>query len=278
MARASSSSPKNRASSDQEVRIEIGSTKHKGHTIFWRRTLHKEGIVTAYGPELLHQISNDKKITPEQEEAAAKLSSVTLLYRREEVNLEDGLVSKVGWNFGEDGWRVQHGEAARRRLQGRWQDRLTQALWFSVQHIKMHSDEFYEFEAKLSDGKRICDVMLRAIQNGNTSELELLMKVICEVNASANRPESRNWRVANAVRRAAKRHGRVPTCSEALIAYSEIMNRGVLIGEDPSEYPPRLDACGKIINEIPPDYVDYSERTFRDAIVDAGLGWMLARR
>jgi len=39
-----------------------------------------------------------------------------------------------------------------------------------------------------------------------------------------------------------------------------------------------LDACGKIINEIPPDYVDYSERTFRDAIVDAGLGWMLARR
>lgn len=158
----------------------------------------------------------------------------------------------IGVTISGDSWKLQHGESARRGLQGLWKNQETQLLWASVQHLKMHANEFYDFEADCSDGKRICDLLLRCINSGETKELDLLGKVIREVEASAKRQE-RNWRVALAVKQAAKEQMKPPTSSEVLQAF--------------------LNSSGHDLPEA-----DYSERTFRDALVGAGFSWLLATK
>jgi hypothetical protein len=81
--------------------------------------------------------------------------------------------------------------------------------------------------------------------------MDLLAKVIEEVAKSAKRQE-RNWRVAQAVKLVAKRTGKPPTSADALTAYLDL------------------------INQDSPEIVDYTDRTFREALAGAGFGWLLA--
>jgi len=215
--------------------------RDRGRTIQVVRLVTAQRETITYGPPPPNN--------PDEEEGF--LASSRIHIRRQlESRWERGKL--LGVTIGGDRWKLEHGEAARRGLQGVWNKPETHLLWASVQHLKMHADQFFDFEATCSDGRRVCEVLLRAIQDGNTDEFDLLSKVIREVAKSAKRQE-RNWRVGQAVKLAAKRTGKAPILTEVLDGYIKLMSK---------------DA---------PEAIDYSERTFRDALAGAGFGWLLAR-
>jgi hypothetical protein len=214
--------------------------RDRGRIIQVVRLVTAQRETTTYGPPPPNN--------PDEEEDF--LASSRIHIRRQlESRWERGKL--LGVSISGDAWKLQHGESARRGLQRVWKKPETRLFWASVQHLRMHADEFFDFEATCSDGRRICDVFLRAIESGNTQEMDLLAKVIEEVAKSAKRQE-RNWRVAQAVKLVAKRTGKPPTSADALTAYLDL------------------------INQDSPEIVDYTDRTFREALAGAGFGWLLA--
>jgi len=223
-------------------RAEKGSIRHKGRILHFSRVTRNGRVTTTYGPPSPSSADN--------EEGCLTATRIAIIEKAETTAKRKTL---IGVSFVGDRWKMEHGESARRGLQGLWNKAETQSLWVSVQHLKLHADEFYDFHSECSDGRNICDLLLRCISSGDTKELDLLTKVIREVGASAKR-QTRNWLVAKAVKQAAKKRGAVPTATEAFNEFVDMVSQDL------------------------PDCIDYNERTFRDALVGAGLDWILAHK
>lgn len=233
------------------VSIEYGEDKQQYRTIFWKREVSEGCVTTWYGPRFIETIEQDQRLSVlEKAEAEQTALGASRLYKWEkpETRMKRGML--LGWGVSGDAWKLQHGEAARRKLQGKWND-STKLLWYSVDHLLMHLDEFYDFEVDCSDGKRVCDVLVQAIKSGDVERLDLLAKVIESVHAASNRMELRR-RIAGAVKTAAKEFNRVPTTEEIRQEFNNSRN--------------------------PEELVEYPEKDFRKVLQAAGFGWIIPSR
>lgn len=233
------------------AKVEFGETKEQYRSIFWKRESSEGCVTTWYGPRFIEQIVKDKSLSLlEKAEAEQTALGASRLYKWEKPETRMKRGKLLGWGVWGDAWKLQHGEAARRKLQGKWND-STKLLWNSVDHLLMHLDEFYDFEVDCSDGKRVCDVLVQAIKSGDLEQLGLLSKVIESVHAASNRMELRR-RVAVAVKMAAKRLNRVPTTEEIRQEFNNSRDAKELI--------------------------EYPEKDFREALKEAGFGWIIPSR
>lgn len=260
--------------------IEYGEDRQQYRTIFWKREKSKGCVATWYGPRFIEEIGKDESLSVlEKAEAEQKAVGASRLYKWERRETKMKRSKLLGWGVCGDAWKLQHGEAARRKLQGNWND-VTKSMWNSVQHILIHLGDFKEFQQKLSDGttctsfgraiydfestsvdgKIVYEILYKAIESGDTKDLKLLLKVIESVHEAFQIHGKSEWavcstlryRVAQSVRAAAAYYNRVPTTEQVRQFFNDKRN--------------------------PVELVEYPERDFREALQVAGFGWIIPSR
>lgn len=153
------------------------------------------------------------------------------------------------WGSVLNGFKMLEGtDGPSNRLQNVWHLAETRWLYLAASHAKDFPESLRDFRTPQTAGSIILAVIENALRTGHTSSFELLGKCISAAHKAAER-QTKRQAVADAVQKTANAKNAIPRWQDVLQEYS---NTGCASGKG-------TDA-----------------RNFKDALRDAGFGWLLA--